>query len=133
MQSFAVTIVAARDVNNILWSFILLLFSVYNILLCIQLTREDNSPFVGAVYAVRSDDDKRRRLLAAATTGKIAGNGSSSDPTEGEAWQVLHNECPWLGDCDTAYYRDKGRTRKNRKRKDDADLQEEEKESKVDA
>lgn len=52
--------------------------------------------FVEAVYRVRADDDKRYRLLSA-----------MSDPsTNLGAWNVLHDECPWLKDCDTSFYRD---------------------------
>jgi hypothetical protein len=52
--------------------------------------------FVEAVYRVRADDDKRYRLLS-----------GMSDPLGNlEAWNVLHEECPWLKDCDTAFLRD---------------------------
>jgi len=89
--------------------------------------------FVEAVYAIRSDDDKRYRLLAA-TTASTGSNIGDIDLTE-EAWQILHNECPWLAGCDTAYYR-RDRTTKTHSKKD-GDLpgtaQEEEKESNVGA
>lgn len=53
--------------------------------------------FVEAVYRIRADDSKRYRLLA-----------SMSDPTgnQQEAWNFLHEELPWLRDCDTAFHRD---------------------------
>jgi len=53
--------------------------------------------FVEAVYRVRGDDSKRYRLLAV-----------MSDPTGNllEAWNIVHEECPWLKDCDTAFRRD---------------------------
>ena len=52
--------------------------------------------FVEAVYRIRADDNKRYRLLS-----------SMSNPSgNGEAWNILHEECPWLKDCDTAFHRD---------------------------
>jgi hypothetical protein len=52
--------------------------------------------FVEAIYRVRADDYKRYRLLS-----------GMSDPLGNlEAWNVLHEECPWLKDCDTAFLRD---------------------------
>jgi hypothetical protein len=52
--------------------------------------------FVEAVYRVRASDDKRYRLLS-----------GMSDPLGNlDAWNVLHEECPWLKDCDTAFRRD---------------------------
>jgi hypothetical protein len=52
--------------------------------------------FVEAVYRVRADDDKRYRLLS----------GMSDPSGNSEAWNVLHEECPWLKDCDTAFLRE---------------------------
>jgi hypothetical protein len=52
--------------------------------------------FVDAVYSIRANDNKRYRLLVA-----------MSDPSgTSEAWNILHEECPWLKDCDTAFHRD---------------------------
>ena len=52
--------------------------------------------FVDAVYSIRANDSKRYRLLVA-----------MSDPSgTSEAWNILHEECPWLKDCDTAFHRD---------------------------
>ena len=53
--------------------------------------------FVEAVYRIRSNDTRRYQLLTA-----------MSNPTGNllEAWNILHEECPWLKDCDTAFYRD---------------------------
>eukprot|EP00934_Nitzschia_sp_Nitz4_P003930 Nitzschia sp. Nitz4//scaffold60_size111251//11980//13419//NITZ4_004138-RA/size111251-snap-gene-0.177-mRNA-1//1//CDS//3329555537//3920//frame0 len=48
-----------------------------------------------AVYDIRSDDDKRYRLLASVAAEKM-----------GNAWDLLHEECPWLIGCDTSYSRD---------------------------
>ena len=53
--------------------------------------------FVEAVYSVRGDNKKRRSLLLACD---IASQGPL------EAWDLLHQECPWLLDCDTAYHRE---------------------------
>ena len=54
--------------------------------------------FVEAVYEIRSNDDKRYRFLAAAS--------DPSDKTRVEqAWNMLHEECPWLASCDTAFHR----------------------------
>jgi hypothetical protein len=53
--------------------------------------------FVDAVYRIRSNDTKRYQLLTA-----------MSNPTGNllDAWNILHEECPWLKDCDTAFNRD---------------------------
>jgi hypothetical protein len=53
--------------------------------------------FVDAVYSIRSQDDKRYQLLLTAS--------DPSGATMDQAWQLLHTECPWLLDCDTAFYR----------------------------
>ena len=53
--------------------------------------------FVEAVYRIRSDDHKRYRLLLA--------NVQDPGDSTADGWEVLHNECPWLRDCDTAYRR----------------------------
>ena len=56
--------------------------------------------FVDAVYAIRSDDGKRYRLLmhaSAGAAGDLAGKR--------EAWNLLHEECPWLVGCDTPFQR----------------------------
>jgi len=52
--------------------------------------------FVDAVYFTRSNDDKRYQLLRAATI-------ASSGDDDSEWWGVLHSQCPWLLDCDTAF------------------------------
>jgi hypothetical protein len=49
-----------------------------------------------AVYNVRRCDDKRYRLLQSMT----------EPPDLAQAWQIIFEECPWLGHCDTAYHRD---------------------------
>jgi len=51
---------------------------------------------VDAVYKVRGDDSKRYQLLGAL---------SMNDGKEEEAWNLLHGECPWLLNCDTAFYK----------------------------
>jgi hypothetical protein len=51
--------------------------------------------FVDAVFAVRRDDGKRQSLLSC----------ESGDQSL-DAWDILHHECPWLMDCDTAYHRE---------------------------
>ena len=53
--------------------------------------------FVETVYSIRGDNEKRRLLLLACD---IAAPGSL------EAWDLLHQECPWLLNCDTAYHRE---------------------------
>jgi hypothetical protein len=50
--------------------------------------------FVEAVYTIRSDDGKRYQLLS-----------SLASMDEDIAWKIILDECPWLKDCDTAYYR----------------------------
>jgi hypothetical protein len=56
--------------------------------------------FVEAVFAVRSNDDKRYQLL-------IALSASTGDDDQlKKAWQILHDECPWLESCDTPFHRD---------------------------
>jgi hypothetical protein len=52
--------------------------------------------FVEAVFAIRSNDDKRYQLLIA--------TGDDDQPKK--AWQILHNECPWLESCDTPFHRE---------------------------
>jgi hypothetical protein len=55
--------------------------------------------FVEAVFAVRSNDDKRYQLLTALSA-------TGDDDQLKNAWQILHNECPWLESCDTPFHRD---------------------------
>ena len=55
--------------------------------------------FVDAVYEIRRDDSKRYRLLRAVAIA--SGDVALLEP----AWSMLHHECPWLVDCDTAFYR----------------------------
>jgi hypothetical protein len=50
--------------------------------------------FVEAVYTIRSDDGKRYQLLS-----------SLASMEEDMSWKLIIDECPWLKDCDTAYYR----------------------------
>ena len=53
--------------------------------------------FVNAVYSVRQNDSKRLLLLSC----------DSGDLSQSlEAWELLHQECPWLMECDTAYKRE---------------------------
>ncbi|GAX09770.1 hypothetical protein FisN_11Lh256 [Fistulifera solaris] len=52
--------------------------------------------FVDAVYAIRSSDDLRYRLLASSSESEL---GSVA------AWEFLHEQCPWLVQCDTAFSR----------------------------
>jgi hypothetical protein len=56
--------------------------------------------FVDAVYSVRSRDDLRYRLLV---------SSSESDLGSVAAWEFLHEQCPWLAQCDTAF----GRVKRN--------------------
>ena len=53
--------------------------------------------FVDAIYRIRSEDHKRYRLLLA----------NSEDPggATADGWELLHEECPWLRDCDKAFHR----------------------------
>jgi hypothetical protein len=57
--------------------------------------------FVDAVYAIRSSDDLRYRLLMASTSDPMNGQETTME----QAWSLLHEQCPWLKDCDTAFYR----------------------------
>ncbi|GAX14715.1 hypothetical protein FisN_11Hh256 [Fistulifera solaris] len=52
--------------------------------------------FVDAVYSIRSSDDLRYRLLASSSESEL---GSVA------AWEFLHEQCPWLTQCDTAFSR----------------------------
>jgi hypothetical protein len=56
--------------------------------------------FVDAVYRIRACDEKRYRLLMAMA--------SSSLSTQADAWKLLHEECPWLQYCDTAFLQELG-------------------------
>ena len=53
--------------------------------------------FADAVYAIRKDDGKRYRLLIACS--------DALGELEQDAWLLLHEECPWMRDCDTAFFR----------------------------
>lgn len=55
--------------------------------------------FAEAVYAIRKSDEKRYQLLTAMS------DGSKGNENELLAWTILHQECPWLVDCDTAFHR----------------------------
>ncbi len=57
--------------------------------------------FVDAVYKVRKDDGKRYRLLMA------FGTNCDDESNEEEAWRILHEELPWLINCDTIFRRGK--------------------------
>jgi len=50
--------------------------------------------FVDAVYSIRRDDHKRYKLLSALTA-----------VDEKTSWDILHSECAWLRECDTAFRR----------------------------
>ncbi len=50
--------------------------------------------FVEAIYAIQCDDGERYQLLS---------YPASMD--EDMSWKLIIDECPWLKDCDTAYYR----------------------------
>ena len=52
--------------------------------------------FVDAVYLIRSSDDLRYRLMASSSESEL---GSFA------AWEFLHEHCPWLAQCDTAFRR----------------------------
>ncbi|KAL7453766.1 hypothetical protein ACHAWC_005409 [Mediolabrus comicus] len=58
--------------------------------------------FVDAVYNVRKDDGKRYRLLIALVQDQ---NGTDCD--DEESWKILHEELPWLINCDTSFRRGK--------------------------
>jgi hypothetical protein len=51
--------------------------------------------FVEAVYRIREDDHKRYRLLVSVS--------ESPDSATADGWELLHDECPWLKNCDTAF------------------------------
>lgn len=53
--------------------------------------------FVDAVYRVRADDNLRYRLLISAS--------SASDDEMADAWKLLHDQCPWLLQCNTSFGR----------------------------
>ena len=55
--------------------------------------------FVDAIYSIRSNDDKRYRLLRATALASSGGGG------EYDWWQIIHDECPWLLDCNTGFSR----------------------------
>jgi hypothetical protein len=57
--------------------------------------------FVEAVYEIRHDDGKRYRLLQSVACATADSSQMS------HAWSLLHDELPWLLDCDTAYHRQK--------------------------
>ena len=50
--------------------------------------------FVNAVYSIRRDDEKRYKLLVA-----LSGTDDKAP------WEILHSECAWLRECDTAFCR----------------------------
>ena len=59
--------------------------------------------FVEAVFAVRRDDQKRYSLLAAVGS---ANHDHNENSISGEcSWRILHEECPFLETCDTAFHR----------------------------
>ena len=71
---------------------------------------------VDAVYRIRSDDNKRYRLLLAVSTDLTSNSKSSASL---EAWEMLHAECPWLKNCDTAFRRVKSEAETDMKRDND--------------
>ena len=51
---------------------------------------------VSAVYNLRSSDDKRYRMILAAALASSGGDN-------GDWWQIIFDECPWLKECDISY------------------------------
>ena len=70
--------------------------------------------FVQAVYTIRSDDNKRYRFLLSASSGADVSPTNAATIRSGDAWDILHGECPWLLHCDTAYYRRRNATVNNK-------------------
>jgi hypothetical protein len=54
--------------------------------------------FVHAVYNVRASDDKRYRMIHAAAMASSGGD-------ESDWWNIVLEECPWLKQCEIAFYR----------------------------
>ena len=52
--------------------------------------------FVDAVYRVRADDDARKLFLQVVVNEELSGYATQV------SWDLLHQECPWLVECDTA-------------------------------
>jgi hypothetical protein len=52
--------------------------------------------FVDAVYRVRADDDARKLFLQVVVNEELSGYATHV------SWDLLHHECPWLEECDTA-------------------------------
>ena len=55
--------------------------------------------FVDAVYRVRGNDELRKLLLEVIASEEQTGYATTV------CWDMLHAECPWLKDCDTALHR----------------------------
>lgn len=55
--------------------------------------------FVDAVYRVRADDDARKLFLEVVVTEELSGYATQV------SWDLLHRECPWLEECDSAVRR----------------------------
>ena len=55
--------------------------------------------FVDAVYRVRADDDLRKLFL------QVVSEEAESGSSPKVSWDLLHRECPWLQECDTAWHR----------------------------
>jgi hypothetical protein len=63
--------------------------------------------FVETVYEIRRDDFKRYRLLHSVSRSAFDSNQLI------HAWTLIHDELPWLLDCDTAFHREKVRAAKH--------------------
>jgi len=62
---------------------------------------------VDAVYMVRGEDNIRYRFLEAAARDSCISNDCSSNEWMGnDSWKLMHELCPWLLHCDTAFMRD---------------------------
>jgi hypothetical protein len=57
--------------------------------------------FVEAVFSIRSNDNLRYQLL-------VSLSDTTDDDKLKSAWHILHDKCPWLESCDTAYHRING-------------------------
>ena len=55
--------------------------------------------FVDAVYRMRADDDIRKLFLQMVVEEEQSGFVTQA------SWDMLHRECPWLKECDTAWSR----------------------------
>jgi chaperonin cofactor prefoldin len=55
--------------------------------------------FVDAVYRIRADDEARKLFLLLVLQEENSGYATKV------SWDMLHQECPWLRYCDTAFHR----------------------------